>query len=342
MILRQSAEVYARGVTGSALPRARRNAPVFRASEVAARGLSLKRKLALITGAMVVITVVVAGGVGYRAATATRIGTLDAELVARADALAQQLEDCSAAAGQDQVRQIVDSFKVNNPHVRVAVTPAWSDAWFGDPVPVGGPGDGSGRTIQGERVVALRTVEGDVVALAQVVDPEGRIAGSFGGTLLMILILGGLLTLVVASAVPAVAVRPLRILQRASEDVSRTEQAHAVPVEGEDEMAEVNRSFNKMVQTLMDSRARQSQVVADAGHELKTPLTSLRTNIELLIMARETGRETELDLKELGRDVIDQMDAVTALISDLVDLAREDAPGLPRRSSAWTSCCARR
>jgi two-component system sensor histidine kinase MprB len=62
--------------------------------------------------------------------------------------------------------------------------------------------------------------------------------------------------------------------------------------------------------------------VADASHELRTPLTSLRTNLEVL--AR--GGLAAADHERLRADVIAQLEELTLLVSDLVDLAREEEP----------------
>ncbi|MBF4553092.1 sensor histidine kinase [Corynebacterium suicordis] len=78
---------------------------------------------------------------------------------------------------------------------------------------------------------------------------------------------------------------------------------------------------------MRDSTEKQRDLVADAGHELKTPLTSLRTNIEFLMMASrsETASLSQKDREDVERDVVAQIDEMSNLIGDLVDLAREDA-----------------
>ncbi|HKM24576.1 MAG TPA: HAMP domain-containing sensor histidine kinase, partial [Corynebacterium sp.] len=99
-------------------------------------------------------------------------------------------------------------------------------------------------------------------------------------------------------------------------------------VKGNDEIAQLTGSFNKMLSSLQDSRTRQSQLVADAGHELKTPLTSMRTNIEFLMMLNRPGMEgriPEQDRQDLERDVLAQMEELSTLIGDLIDLSREEA-----------------
>ena len=68
----------------------------------------------------------------------------------------------------------------------------------------------------------------------------------------------------------------------------------------------------------------QRQLVADASHELRTPVTSLRTNIEVLLAGGELGEE---DRRRLLADVVEQSEELSALVGDLIELARGDQPG---------------
>jgi two-component system sensor histidine kinase MprB len=81
-----------------------------------------------------------------------------------------------------------------------------------------------------------------------------------------------------------------------------------------------------MLRALAESRDRQTRLVADAGHELKTPLTSLRTNVELLMASSAPGAPPipESELSDLRSDVIGQIEELSTLVGDLVDLTRED------------------
>ncbi|WP_329400904.1 sensor histidine kinase [Streptomyces melanogenes] len=121
--------------------------------------------------------------------------------------------------------------------------------------------------------------------------------------------------------------RPVDELAGTVEHVARTEDLTVrIPVEGEDEIARLSRSFNAMTAALASSRDRQSQLIADAGHELRTPLTSLRTNIELLARSEETGRAIPpADRKALMASVKAQMTELASLIGDLQELSRPDA-----------------
>jgi two-component system sensor histidine kinase MprB len=71
------------------------------------------------------------------------------------------------------------------------------------------------------------------------------------------------------------------------------------------------------------AQAAQRQLVADASHELRTPVTALRTNAELLL--EESGLDAE-QRRALLRDVVDQTEELGALVADLIELARGDQP----------------
>jgi two-component system sensor histidine kinase MprB len=76
-----------------------------------------------------------------------------------------------------------------------------------------------------------------------------------------------------------------------------------------------------MLGALEHSVGAQRQLVADASHELRTPLTSLRTNIEVL--ARGDGPRGNRR-KQLLQDLTEQLEEMSALVNDLVELAREN------------------
>ncbi len=67
----------------------------------------------------------------------------------------------------------------------------------------------------------------------------------------------------------------------------------------------------------------QRQLVADASHELRTPVTSLRTNIEILQQAQTWTTE---ERRRLLSDVVEQIEELTLLMNDLIDLARGEEP----------------
>jgi two-component system, OmpR family, sensor histidine kinase MprB len=121
--------------------------------------------------------------------------------------------------------------------------------------------------------------------------------------------------------------RPVLRLTRATERVARTGDLRPIPVSGDDELARLTQSFNTMLGAVAEAQEHQRRLVADAGHELRTPLTSLRTNLELLLAAEapDAPSLSEKDKVDIHRDLRAQLDELTQLIGDLVELAREQA-----------------
>ena len=144
------------------------------------------------------------------------------------------------------------------------------------------------------------------------------------------------------------AIRPVRRLTDAARNVARTQDLdQPIELERDDELGELARSFNAMLEALALSRAQQHRLVTDAGHELRTPLTSIRTNIELLARAEQLATPVEdagdavgdavvaLDSNERRQmldDVQFELDQLTELANELVELATDQrSQGEPER-----------
>jgi two-component system sensor histidine kinase MprB len=134
--------------------------------------------------------------------------------------------------------------------------------------------------------------------------------------------------------VAGAAVQPLKRLTRAAEHVAVTRDLSGrIAPAGEDELGRLAKSFNAMLDALERSMTAldasvhaQRQLVADASHELRTPVTSLRTNIEIL---QQQGREMDAgEQAQLLADVVEQIEDLTLLVNDLIDLARGEEPEL--------------
>ncbi|MXP22841.1 HAMP domain-containing protein [Gordonia sp. HNM0687] len=184
------------------------------------------------------------------------------------------------------------------------------------------------RTVDNQRVLARKLADGNTLVLAQSLLHTDRVLKRLAWVLLVVGGGGVALAALAGTTVARAGLRPVARLTRAAERVARTQDLTPIPVSGNDELARLTESFNTMLRALADSRDRQARLVADAGHELRTPLTSLRTNLELLIAAGEPGAPAmpPQDMIELRSDVMAQIEELSTLVGDLVDLAREDAP----------------
>ncbi len=120
------------------------------------------------------------------------------------------------------------------------------------------------------------------------------------------------------------AIRPVEALTASAEHVAETKDlSYRIQSHSSDELGRLGGSFNTMLEALESSETARRQLVADASHELRTPLTSLKTNVEVLADASSL---TENDRQALVGDVIEQLDELNLLITDLIDAAREEEP----------------
>jgi two-component system sensor histidine kinase MprB len=159
------------------------------------------------------------------------------------------------------------------------------------------------------------------------------------GRLTLVSILVGIAGIAVAGSagitVGRTGLRPVDRLTEATEYVARTGDLRPIEVQGTDELARLATSFNAMLTALARSQDHQRRLIADAGHELRTPLTSMRTNIDLLAQIFGPGSEhgariSDADRAELIADVRAQMEELSLLVGDLVELSRDATPQTSR------------
>jgi len=175
------------------------------------------------------------------------------------------------------------------------------------------------------RVASATAPDGRSVQFAKNVDDVDATITDLRTTLLIVgglsICVAALLALFVARA----SLRPVTRLTRAAERVATTQDlAASIDVRRRDELGRLASSLNAMLAALDTSREQQRDLIRDASHELQTPLTSLRTNVEVLA-GRPHMPETER--RRLLADVSQQVAELTALMDNLVELARDtDTP----------------
>ena len=181
--------------------------------------------------------------------------------------------------------------------------------------------------VQGVHVRMLTKPVGSglAVQIARPLDEVDRILGNLR-VILAFMVIGGIaLAVGLGLALARSAVEPVQRLAAAVEHVAATgDMTERVEVAGRhDELGRLAVNFNAMLAALDQSLRSQRQLVADASHELRTPLASLRTNIEVLERARRLpGPERD----RLLSDLVSQIEQLTMLVQDLIDLARGDQP----------------
>jgi two-component system, OmpR family, sensor histidine kinase MprB len=181
------------------------------------------------------------------------------------------------------------------------------------------------------RVYTASMPDGGVLQVARSLDEVDHTLGTLRLGLGVIVLLGIGAALGLARLATRAAVRPVSELTDAAEHVARTRDlTRRIEREGDDELSRLAGAFNTMLEALEASQRAQRRLVADASHELRTPLTSLRTNLEVL----GRGGLGATDHARLRADVIAQLEELTLLVADLVDLAREEEPVAEREALA--------
>ncbi|GAB3975395.1 ATP-binding protein [Plantactinospora veratri] len=122
--------------------------------------------------------------------------------------------------------------------------------------------------------------------------------------------------------------RPIAILTAASQRLGRGDLTSRVPVRGNDEIAVLARSFNRMADSLQRGEERQRRLVADVAHELRTPLVNLRGYLEAL-----SDGVIEPD-PELFASLHEEAVLQQRIVDDLQDLALAEAGSLAYHRTA--------
>ncbi len=159
-------------------------------------------------------------------------------------------------------------------------------------------------------VVVASSLEGTDVAVDRV-----RNALLIGGGFAVVI------TGVGAWLLAAAALRPVERMRREAADISEHDRASQLEVPStRDEIAALGTTMNELLARLQGALSRERAFVADAGHELRTPLALLRTELEL---AGGSTRSPEELLESISHAAI-ATDRLQRLVDELLFLARDD------------------
>jgi signal transduction histidine kinase len=132
---------------------------------------------------------------------------------------------------------------------------------------------------------------------------------------LLVALLGAVLWRVLGAALS-----PVDALTAGAEEITGGTRAGRLPVpESRDEIHRLAVTLNSMLHRLETARARQRAFVADAAHELRSPLTNMRTELEVAQHLPDTT-----DWPQITADLLTDVDRLSRLVDDLLLLARAD------------------
>lgn len=155
----------------------------------------------------------------------------------------------------------------------------------------------------------------------------GDLTQSFQRAVNEILLVAAFLSTITAVIVSIIVTRrivgPVSKMQIASSRIADGQYQERVEITGEDELAELGRSFNQMAHALDQTEERRRQLIGDVAHELRTPLSSLKSVMEalqdgVLPADPQTFLSVERELNRLQR-----------LVLDLEELSRAEAGQIP-------------
>jgi signal transduction histidine kinase len=176
--------------------------------------------------------------------------------------------------------------------------------------------------------VAADTPQGRLtVVVARVADMVGESARIV--TVLLAVGLPALLLVVAATTWRVVgrALAPVEAIRREVDEISAVELHRRVPdPPGDDEVARLARTMNRMLERLQRAHERQRRLVADASHELRSPVASIRQHAEVALAHPDRTTTAELAATVLAEDL-----RVQRLVEDLLLLARADDHALSLR-----------
>jgi two-component system sensor histidine kinase MprB len=170
------------------------------------------------------------------------------------------------------------------------------------------------------RVITEGVAGGGAVMIAR---PLGEVEHELSRLLLILALIGAggiVLAALLGALIARTALAPIARFTRRTETLSgNLDLSRRLEVEGRDELARLAQSFNGTLDALERSVSAQRHLIADASHELRTPISSLRANIQIL---GEAERLPAQEQESLRRDIVEELDELTALVGDVVELAR--------------------
>jgi heavy metal sensor kinase len=180
------------------------------------------------------------------------------------------------------------------------------------------------------RLLAVPSGTGAMVVVGSSIEEEQEALASLVG----LLAIGGPAALAFATGavwlLAGAALRPVERMRAETEAISISDPGRRLPVpEGGDEIARLGASLNRMLERLEQALERERRFVDDASHELRTPVATLKAELELALARARTPEELEAALRGAAADA----DTLARLTEDLLVLARSDRGRLPIRRS---------
>jgi signal transduction histidine kinase len=160
-----------------------------------------------------------------------------------------------------------------------------------------------------------------VVIVGQSLDARDSALGDLRDVLMLGVPAALLLASLAGYALTGAALRPVEAMRLRAAAITATDlEQRLPPAGGDDELGRLGRTLNAMLDRVEASVVRERTFVSDASHELRSPLTVLRTELELIARERPSGAA----LQAAVGSAVEETDRLTRLTDDLLLLARAD------------------
>jgi signal transduction histidine kinase len=296
-------------------------------------GRSLRLRLTLLTAGLLCVALIVGAVVLTTVLSRSRVAALDDLVRTRAQTIAalaadDRLPQTLPVAEPGEIARLLDpagQVIASSPNASrtLPVLPAAEVAQMlamADGGPLARATDASAYDRQARVAVLATTYRGaDATVVATV--PLGEVQGLLRAVRVSLGVVVPLLTALLAGAIWIVlgrALHPVEQLRRAAAQVARSGGPGALPIpRADDELGALARTLNEMLDRIEVGAARQRAFVADAAHELRSPLASLRASIEVARAHPEAYPSAEL-----AGDLESEVLRMQGLVDDLLVLAR--------------------
>ena len=170
---------------------------------------------------------------------------------------------------------------------------------------------------------------GDVVVVAgEPLDDRDEALSALATQLLVALPIALLLSSVVGYFVAGAALRPMDAMRGRASEISASTSSQRLPLPAaRDEVYRLGETLNEMLARLDAGLERERRFVADASHELRSPLAILKTELEVALRQPRSGDELESAI----RSAAEETDRLVRLAEDLLLVARSDQRALELR-----------
>lgn len=306
--------------------------------------MSLRGRLALLTSAAVALAIVVSSGAAWLLIRDAMLDEVDQQLLDRrsdVEAIARLTEDLTDGEappgrflaflqGDAMSIQLLDA----DGNVARQITPDGGDLGVDGATEerLESTKDGELQTlsIDGDpyRTMAVTLADGErVMRLFQPLESVQATLSRIAWLLAAVAAAGVVAAGLLGRATARTGLRPVDQLVSATEQVAATKDlGHRVDLGSDpgEEISRLSASINTMLGALEEARTQQRELVENAGHELRTPLATLRNDLGLLLHSEQaSGRRLSSDERaDLLSDLETEAEALSDLVAEVIDLAR--------------------